>query len=156
MRKRAWELSSELEEKAKFDDCLEVREALLHSLKELHGGNDHPDVAATLGNMAIVYKDQGNFDKALEMHNQELEIERKFKGNDHPDVAKTLNNIAMIYDDQGKYDEALANYEESLRVKRKVHGGNDHPDVAQSIWGIALVKQNQGKFDESLQDFEHV
>ena len=37
--------------------------ALSIRLKKL--GDDHPDVAATYNNMAIVYDDQGKYDEAL-------------------------------------------------------------------------------------------
>ena len=106
-----------------------TRRTLSIRLKKL--GDDHPDVADTYNNMAVVYRNQGKYEEALAMHEKALSIYLKKLGDDHPDVADTYNNMAGVYDKQGKYEEALAMYEKALSIRLKKLG-DDHPmlDVA--------------------------
>ena len=61
--------------------------------------------------MALVYSDQGEYDKALELYENCLTIQKKRLDADHPDIAGTYNNMAAVYSKQGKYDKALEFYE---------------------------------------------
>ena len=58
-------------------------------------GDDHPRVADTYNNMAVVYYNQGKYDEALAMYEKALSIKLKKLGDDHPDVADTYNNMAV-------------------------------------------------------------
>ena len=110
-------------------------------------GCNHPQVAATLVNIANVYQGQGLYDKALETYEKSLKIDIMFHGMDHPVVATTkskyaiccymptffgstvLLSIAVLYKNQAKYTEALSMHREVLDVRLKALGP-DHPLVA--------------------------
>jgi tetratricopeptide (TPR) repeat protein len=57
--------------------------------------------------MALVFKEQGKLDKALETYEQALEIKKANLGPRHTSVAVTLNNMANVFEMQGKLDKAL-------------------------------------------------
>ena len=96
-----------------MNDALAIREKTL--------GENHPAVAATLNNLAVLYGKRGKykvgsltnkrFDKKKPSQDAEplckraLEIREKVLGSDHPDVAKQLNNLALLCQNQGKYEE---------------------------------------------------
>ena len=79
-------------------------------------GSDHPDVAMSYNNMAIVYKNQGKYVEALEQHQKALDIKLVALGSDHPNVAMSYNNMAIVYYNQGKYAEALELYHKALDI----------------------------------------
>ena len=79
-------------------------------------GDEHPDVADSLNNLASLYKNQGKYDEAEKMFKESLAMRKKMLGEEHPDVAQSLNNLAALYENQGKYDEAEKMFEESLLV----------------------------------------
>ena len=82
----------------KYDEALAMYEkALSIRLKKL--GDDHPDVATTYNNMAVVYMNQGKYEEALAMYEKALSISLKKLGDDHPDVATTYNNMAIVYEE---------------------------------------------------------
>ena len=56
---------------------------------------DHPDVADTYNNIAIVYKKQGKYEEALEYYNKALTIYINKLGEDHPYTKLTQNNIRI-------------------------------------------------------------
>ena len=60
-------------------------------------GPEHPSVAVTYGNMGLVYDSMGDFPKALEYHNRDLEIKIQVFGPEHLVVAETKTNIGSVY-----------------------------------------------------------
>ena len=60
-------------------------------------GPDHPDVATSLNNLAVLYHTQGQYAQAEPLYKRSLAIREKALGPDHPDVATSLNNLAVLY-----------------------------------------------------------
>ena len=69
-------------------------------------GPDHPDVASSLNNLALIYHTQGGYAKAEPLYKRSLAIREKALGPDHPDVANSLNNLAKLYRDTGRMNDA--------------------------------------------------
>ena len=66
-------------------------------------GENHPEVASTYSNMAIVCSDGGDgLDRALEYHKKSLSIRVNCLGENHPGVTDSYHNIADVYSDQGE------------------------------------------------------
>ncbi len=68
-------------------------------------GEEHLEVASSLNNLAVLYKDQGRNDEAELFCREALEMSKKLLGDEHPFVAECLNNLAELYGSQGRYDE---------------------------------------------------
>ena len=65
------------------------------TIKKAKHGDNHPDVANTLNNMANVYYNQGDYDKALEYFTSTLTIYKAKHGDDHPDTKRVVRNIGL-------------------------------------------------------------
>jgi tetratricopeptide (TPR) repeat protein len=76
----------------------------------------------TYGNMGNVYEQLGRLEKALEMHEQCLDIMLKSLGDSHVDVAKTYCNIGNVYLLQGKLEKALEMFKKDLEITRNALG----------------------------------
>ena len=61
------------------------------------------DVAKSYLGLGIVYKRQGQYERALEYYQKALEIDIKVSGQDHPDVATSYQNLAAVYHRQGNH-----------------------------------------------------
>ena len=57
------------------------------AIKEKALGKDHPDVALSLNNLAVLYDSQGKYVEAEPLYKRSLAIREKALGKDHPDVA---------------------------------------------------------------------
>ncbi|MBW4651003.1 MAG: tetratricopeptide repeat protein [Kastovskya adunca ATA6-11-RM4] len=114
-------------------------------------GQEHPDVATSLNNLANLYKEMGNYSTAEPLYQRALAILEKVLGQAHPDVALTLNNLALLYQLQGNYSTAEPLYQRSLAILEKVLG-QEHPSVATTLNNLALLYQLQGNYStaESL------
>lgn len=75
-----------------LNDALTIREKTL--------GENHPAVAATLNNLAVLYGKRGKYKEAEPLCKRALEIREKVLGKEHPDVAKQLNNLALLCQNQ--------------------------------------------------------
>ena len=99
-----------------------------------------------LNNIALVYRAQGDYAKALEYNEKALEIIESIPERDHPYTAQTYNNMALVYYAQGDYAKALEYNEKALEIIESILG-RDHPDTAMSYntSGYSRVVQQYGR-----------
>ena len=110
-------------------------------------------VSVLLNNMAGVYQEQGDYEKALEYYEKDLEISERVLGSDHPSTATTYNNMAGVYKEQGDYEKALEYYEKDLEISERTLG-NDHPSTATTYNNMAGVYKAQGDYKKALEYLE--
>ncbi|MBD2160750.1 tetratricopeptide repeat protein [Limnothrix sp. FACHB-1083] len=121
-----------------YSDCL--------STTERRFGPDHPKTAASLNNLAELYRSQGRYGAAEPLFRRSLEIWERLLGADHPDTASSLNNLAELYRSQGRYETAEPLYWRSLEIWEQVLGA-DHPATASSLNNLALLYRFQGQYE---------
>ncbi len=131
-----------------YGDALPLFERALEIRKKVLGEND-PDTANSLNNLASLYKAQVDYDKALPLYKRALAIYEKTLGKDHPDTANSLNNLALLYNNQRDYDKALPLCQRALAIREKALG-EDHPDTAISLNNVAGLYDNRGEYDKAL------
>ena len=85
-----------LYKQGRYDRAVVVAKKALQ-VAEQAVGPDHPDVATSLNNLAVLYKAQGQYAQAEPLYKRSLAIWEKALGPDHPDVATSLNNLAELY-----------------------------------------------------------
>ncbi len=79
-------------------------------------GHEHPNLAACISNLAVVYEKQGKYPQAESFFLRGLDMEKKMLGENHPEVADSLNNLAVLYAKQGKYPQAESLLEKAWRI----------------------------------------
>ncbi|MGC9187650.1 MAG: tetratricopeptide repeat protein, partial [Fervidicoccaceae archaeon] len=95
------------------------REALEIKIRSL--GRNHPDVAATMSTLAVLYFEQGKYSEAEPLYREALEILIKSLGRNHPDVAATMSTLALLYFEQGKYSEAKMLLLDALEIYKTLN-----------------------------------
>ncbi|MDZ7967488.1 MAG: tetratricopeptide repeat protein [Nostoc sp. DedSLP03] len=123
-----------------YQQCLEVTKKRL--------GEEHPDVATSLNNLAELYRLQGRYSEAEPLYIQALTLRRKLLGEEHLDVAETLNNLAVLHRLQGRYSEAEPLYIKALALTRKLLG-DEHEGVAACLNNLAYLYRDQGRYSEA-------
>lgn len=71
-------------------------------------GPNHPSVATSLNNLALLYDSRGQYAQAEPFYKRSLAIREKALGPNHPDVTVTLKNMAMLYRKIDREEEAEA------------------------------------------------
>jgi tetratricopeptide (TPR) repeat protein len=83
---------------ARYEQALAIKEKAL--------GPEHPDVATSLNNLAVVYNKQRQYSKAEFLYQRALAIQEKVLAPDHPDMATSLENYATLLRDLKRLGEA--------------------------------------------------
>ncbi|MGI9167142.1 MAG: tetratricopeptide repeat protein, partial [Pyrinomonadaceae bacterium] len=68
---------------------------------------NHPDVAMTLNNMAVLFKSQKKYDEAERLYQRSLSIFERALGPTHPRVATCLKNYAKLLRKNKRIAEAV-------------------------------------------------
>ena len=130
-----------------YSEAAKVAEEALTVAEKTFGPN-HPYMAASLNNLAMVYQAQGRYAKAQPLYKRLLKIREKAFGKDHPDVAQSLSNLAGAYQAQGKYSEDEPLYKRALAIVEKTIGP-EHPHVAATCENMAELCRQIGREDEA-------
>ena len=82
----------------------------------------------TRSNLASVYLDSGQPDKATPLLEETLTASERILGTDHPNTLMTRSNLASAFQDNGQLDKALPLFEETLTASERILG-TDHPNT---------------------------
>ncbi len=105
-------------------------------------GDDHPEVALALRDLAAIHLARGDHRKAAALDRRVLGMLEASLGHDHPEVAKTLFMLAEArVEEDGVEGRAL--HERSLRVL-EVALGAEHPELARSLHALAVLDAREG------------
>ena len=77
-------------------------------------------MAASLDNLATLYKQQGRYAEAEVLSQRAVSIYEKSLGKDHARVGGALNNLGNLYSDEGRDAEAEALLRRALAIHEKV------------------------------------
>lgn len=124
-----------------YEDLLTILE------KEFVSGNQL--VATTLNNLADIYENMEDHDKALPLYKKALYINEKALDSKNPDFATTLYNLASIYYRMGEYDNALPYYQKALDIREKMLDSQPL-DVAATLNNLALLYHVIGDYEKAL------
>jgi tetratricopeptide (TPR) repeat protein len=111
-------------------------------------GLEHPHVASSLNNLALLYESTGRYSEAEPLYQQALELTKRLLGEEHPHVAASLNNLAALYGSTGRYSEAEPLYLQALELTKRLLGEN-HPLVATSLNNLAELYRVTGRYSEA-------
>jgi tetratricopeptide (TPR) repeat protein len=117
------------------------------SIRESQLGADHPDVATSLNNLALLYTSQGRYSEAEPLYMRSLSIRESQLGADHPSVGTSLNNLALLYESQGRYSEAEPFYQRALQICEQSLG-IAHPNTM-------TVRANYAQFSKNGHPVPH-
>lgn len=100
---------------------------------------DRSGEASALNNIAGVFKNRGEYDKALDYYQQSLAIEPV-----EANKAANFNNIGMLYSDNEDYPRAIEYLDKAIALERR--NGNYH-NAAKVILNKGAVQTYQGAYD---------
>jgi tetratricopeptide (TPR) repeat protein len=123
-----------------YEQCVSVTRERL--------GEEHPSVATSLNNLAVLYYFQGRYAAAEPLYLQALKLRKRLLGEEHPHVASSLNNLALLYSSQGRYTQAEPLYLQALELSKRLLG-EEHPHVALSLNNLANLYYLQRRYAEA-------
>jgi CHAT domain-containing protein/Tfp pilus assembly protein PilF len=117
------------------------------AIDEKARGPDHPVVAVTLNNLALLLLHTKQTTEAESLFRRSLAIDERFYGPDHPRVAPLLHNLAHVEEQTKGVAPAEALLRRAIAIGEKAHGP-DHPTLSASLSNLALLLYRAGRHDE--------
>ncbi|EEY54415.1 uncharacterized protein PITG_08048 [Phytophthora infestans T30-4] len=128
-------------------------------LVKSHFGENHPVYASTVTNIALMYKNLGQMEEAVEAYEFALQTYKASVGEQHASFATTLYNLGLVYralaissagmERVSALHRALDCFEESLKIRRNILEPG-HPDIALSMSNMGVIhwqnKQSEKAF----------
>jgi serine/threonine protein kinase/tetratricopeptide (TPR) repeat protein len=108
-------------------------------------GEQHPQVASSLNNLALLMFDIGDYESAESLQRECLEMRRRLLGNEHPDVAGSLGNLGAALWYKGDYEGAAEVKGEALAIYRRILGP-DHRSIANALNNLGAVMADGGDY----------
>ncbi|KIG18107.1 Serine/threonine protein kinase [Enhygromyxa salina] len=116
---------------------------------------DHPSLANTLNNLAVVYTKRGKLEQARDTHIRVLGIHERTLGPEHPELANSWSNLGRVL--RQLHDlEGAADYYQRAYERRTKALGPEHSDTMTSLAGLALTQIDLGQHEQGLASFEIV
>ena len=114
---------------------------------------NHPDTWISMGNLASGYVDVGQFDRALPLLKEVLQLMREALGPEHPHTLTSMGKLAQGYYRAGDYHQAILLLEELLKIQQATLGA-EHPHALVSMGWLAGAYQASQQLDKALPLFQ--
>lgn len=106
------------------------------------------DVAATLCNLADLYRAHAMYERAEVLLKRAEEIVLKGLGPQHPAVARVENFWGLLYHSEGKESDAASTYMLALAIAKHALGP-EHPFVATILDNLGEVYRTEGEYSDA-------
>ncbi|MFH0901838.1 MAG: serine/threonine-protein kinase [Pseudomonadota bacterium] len=134
---------------ANYDKQLEHNERALALRIRTVGSEQNALVAGDLNNLGVTYANQGDYSRALEYFQRNLELTEKLFGPSHPNNALVISNLALTFEkleDRAKEKEYA---EKALAIHQQAMDPQ-HPFVARAHRVVGQSLHNRGEHNEAL------
>ena len=140
----------------RYEDAIPIAEKVL-AIREKALGPDHPDVARSLNNLALLYDNLREYLKAEPLYKRALAIWEKSYGPDHSDVALTHDNLAALYRNLGDSAKAELLIKRATAIReQKTKTVEGDLDEAKAFNRQVLKLHNQGRYEDAIPIAEKV
>ena len=123
--------------RAKFREVMAIEAQLL--------GDDHVQVAATEGGIALSYLGEGRYDEAAAILERTVAAHERAFGEHHPEVAKWSANLGAAQIRTGRHEDARRNLRRAISIFEE----HDHRDLPMYRMNLAAVENALGHRDEA-------
>jgi tetratricopeptide (TPR) repeat protein len=127
----------------RYTDALTAYEASITAAKSEREKN------TTLNNMAGVFKDMGQYNKALECYQEAYPVIKSIHGEESPEALSVMNNIATTMLEIGeKLDTVLDIFKDVYSGYLRICG-EQHPNTITTAASVGITLNRLDRYDES-------
>jgi class 3 adenylate cyclase/tetratricopeptide (TPR) repeat protein len=111
-------------------------------------GDDHPETAKAMTNLARVILGQGDVEKAEPLLRRAIAIQEQAHGPDHPDTARTVAVLGGYFSGRGDLRTAEPFFRRALQIRERALGP-EHPLTVLTLDNVASIAGELGRYDEA-------
>ncbi|XP_019635861.1 PREDICTED: LOW QUALITY PROTEIN: uncharacterized protein LOC109478635 [Branchiostoma belcheri] len=137
--------------------AVSYHEQTLEMERSIYGDTAHPEIAISLNNLGLAWRNLADHRKAVSYCEQSLKMWRAIYGEDtaHPEIAGSIKNLGAAWMDLGDHRKALEYIEHSLRMERKFFGQKTpHRNIVASLNNLGVVWKHLGDLRKAVSYFE--
>ena len=125
-----------------------------YDLRKMNLQSSHIDIAQSAIALGSDYKEKGNYDLAMELFKEGLEIrEKNYVGIDHPDIGMAMICIGDTYTHLNDYQNAYEYLLKGLKMYERVLPA-EHPRLARALIKMGILFEKQKIYDCALDYYE--
>ncbi|ETO04483.1 hypothetical protein RFI_32918 [Reticulomyxa filosa] len=94
----------------------------------------------------------GQYDKAIDHHEQSLKIRLQIHGLYHTSVAHSYHSLGSCYKKRYQYNKAIEYNHKALEIKNQIFGKNK--STADSNWNLGLIFEKTGEIKSACKHYE--
>ena len=113
-------------------------------------GENHPEYATSLQNLANYLFDNEEYSKAVEYGIKSMEKRKAILGENHPDYGQSLSNLVSFYSNLGDYIKAVEYGTKALEICKKTIGVND-PIYTELMENVADYYNELGNYSKAIE-----
>jgi len=129
----------------------EATPKLEQAISELRSveGSEHESVLTGLNQLAVLYLDSGDGDRAEALFRDILSTRQTILGARHPDTLASMSELGVFYNRRGRFEEAESLLKESAAGMESVLGP-DHPVTFSILTNVAHLYSNRGLYGQAV------
>ena len=138
----------------------ELLEAINHyeealNIYKRHLGSKKPDSIITAGDLALVYYEMGNYEKAERLFHETLDKCYQWLGSDAFETGISFQNLGMFYFLNGEFEQAEKFIKQALQIfQNQKKPYTEHPFIYGILKNLALIYFDKGQFEKAA-DYVH-
>ena len=125
-----------------LERCVELWKASL--------GEEHESTLIAMRYLANSYYEMGKNQKALELYEPLLHVQKRVLGPEDVNTLRTMANIGSTYSVLGRHQDALKLREEVLEISKRVLGP-EHRDTVHAMGNLAISYDEVGRHKDALE-----
>jgi len=107
-----------------------------------------PELAEAMHELARAHYWAGEYDQALPLYSEALELRRSIYKGDHAETAYSLTHLAATRLRLGDKESAKELYEEALAMRRRIYGA-EHTQIAASLNNVGNMRLALGDLEQA-------
>lgn len=139
--------SMDLYKSGKHEQAVLVTQQALQLAEQVFG-QEHPYVATSLNNLAVLKQRSGEYSAAKSIYARSLAIRQRVFGGEHYSSAESMNNLGDLYRTLGNYAEAEPLLNKSLVINEKLYG-SDSLYLTPGLNNLARLYGEQGMHEKA-------
>lgn len=116
-------------------------------------GRDHKAVSDVAANLGSVYYQYQEFDKAIELYQQCLDVRKAIQANPS-DLASIYNSLGLAWYQKRDLDKALDLHDLAFQILNDAKHNTAETELATAMAGKGNVLKQQHRLDDALQEYE--
>ncbi|MCV3214975.1 tetratricopeptide repeat protein, partial [Plectonema radiosum NIES-515] len=131
-----------------YTDQVDLYSQLIAAWEKI-GERENWKYQAALTSLGNAYISLGQYQQAIEFHQQSLDIAREI--GDRNSEGKSLANLGLVYLNQGQYQQAIELFQQSKQIATEI---GDRNTEGLCLMNLGAAYLNQGQYQEAIELFQ--